>query len=70
MQTYYFILDESNYKYYSSHFHSQLFHSNVPSYSTYSDAKKEIDRLRKLYPENKLNIYAVFTTLTEVEDIK
>jgi len=67
MQTYYFILSEDNYKYYSSHSHTELLRS-APSYLTYSDAKKEIDRLRKIYPERKLDIYAVFTTLEKVEE--
>ena len=68
MQTYYFILNEDHYNYYKSYFHSELFHSDVPSYSKYTDAKEEIDKLRKMYPEKKLDIYAVFTTLTKVDE--
>ena len=67
MQHYFFILSEDNYKYYSEHSHSELFH-NVQSYSKYIDVKKEIDKLREMYPEKKLKIYAIFTTLSELDE--
>ena len=70
MQQYFFILSEGQYEYYRVHSHSELFHSGIPSYETYSDAKKEIDTLRIMYPEKKWKIYELFTFLNEVKELE
>ena len=68
MQQYFFILSEDQYKYYSSHLHSILFHNDMVWYENYKDAKNEIDSLRIMYPEKKWKIYELFTFLNEVKE--
>lgn len=67
MQAFFFILDENQYEYFRNHSHSELFHEMM-RYEKYQEAKAEIDKLRKIHPDIKYKIYAIFTTLTDVDE--
>jgi hypothetical protein len=68
MQDYFFILNEQEYKYYSQHYHSELFKDFLKWYESYKEAKEEIDKLRKLHPDVKFKIYVLYTTITEMDE--